>query len=175
MCLSIAFGLSIDSIRRGFAAFQSNPQDNPGRCNEFSVNGARVFVDFAHNPHSIAAVSETMRNIPAKRRILMLGHAGDRSDLDIRELTAGALTLSPQHVIIAELPDYLRGRESGEISEIIRQECLANDLQPQQLVFSENPLQGTQDALDLLQPDDLALLLVFSHREEVIELLSKQC
>jgi UDP-N-acetylmuramyl tripeptide synthase len=175
MCLAIAFGLPIDSIRKGFAAFHNSPQDNPGRCNEFAVKGARVFVDFAHNPHSIAAVSGTMKNLPAKRRILMLGHAGDRSDQDIRELTAGALTLSPEYVIIAELPDHLRGRKSGEVSEIIRQECLRCALQEQQLIFSENPLAGVREALNLLQSEDLALLLVFSQRDQVIELLSRQC
>jgi UDP-N-acetylmuramyl tripeptide synthase len=158
-------------VREGLAAFHNSPQDNPGRCNEFSVDGARIFVDFAHNPHSIAAVSQTMRNLPAKRRILMLGHAGDRSDQDICELTAGAIKLSPDHVIITEVPDYLRGRQSGEVSEIIRQECLRLGLREQQLSFSEDPLAGTRCALELVEPGDLALLLVFSHRDEVIELL----
>lgn len=171
MCLSISFQLPVDSVRVGLAAFHNSPQDNPGRCNEFAVNGARIFVDFAHNPHSIAAVSQTMKNLPARRRILMLGHAGDRSDGEICELTAGALELSPDHVIITEVPDYLRGRESGEVSAVIRQECLRQGLQEQQLSFSENPLAGTLRALQCSDPGDLALLLVFSHRDEVIELL----
>jgi cyanophycin synthetase len=173
MCLANALGLTMADICKGFASFHSSPQDNPGRCNEFAIRGARVFVDFAHNPHSIAAVSDTMRNLPAKRRILMLGHAGDRSDEEIRELTAGALTLSPEYVIISELPDYLRGRESGEVSEIIRQECLRHGLPEQQILLGDTPLIGAHKALDVLQAGDLALLLVFSHRDEVIALLSE--
>jgi len=58
MCLCIAFNLSVDAVREGLGKFHNNPEDNPGRCNEFEVNGARVFVDFAHNPHSI--VRETV-------------------------------------------------------------------------------------------------------------------
>jgi UDP-N-acetylmuramyl tripeptide synthase len=171
MCLCIAFSLPVESICEGFSAFHSNPADNPGRCNEFVVGGARIFADFAHNPHSIDAVAATMSKLPAKRRLLMLGHAGDRSDEDIRALTAGAFGLSPDHVIIAELPDYLRGRESGEISELIRDECLRLGLQEDQLSFVENPLAGAHRALELVEPGDLALLLVLSHRPEVIELL----
>ena len=172
MCLALSFDLPLTSVRAGFTSFSNNPKDNPGRCNEFAIDGARVFVDFAHNPHSIAAVSGTMKNLEAKRRILMLGHAGDRSDSEICELAAGALSLSPEYVIISELPDYLRGREDGEVSEVIRRECLRQGLQEQQLICVENPLLGTREALALLQPGDLALLLVLSHRDEVIELLS---
>ena len=174
MCLSIGFDLPVAAVREGFAAFQSDPADNPGRCNEFQVNGAQVFIDFAHNPHSIAAVADTMRILPARRRLLMLGHAGDRSDADIRGLTAGAFGLSPDHVIIAELPDYLRGRESGEVSAIIRDECLKQGLLEGQMSFCENPLAGAQRALDLIEPGDLALLLVLSDRPAVIELLESQ-
>jgi cyanophycin synthetase len=174
MCLCLAFNLSVDAVRDGLASFHNSPQDNPGRCNEFVVNGARVFVDFAHNPHSIAAVASTMNKVPARRRLLMIGHAGDRTDKDIRDLTAGAFALQPDHVIITELPDYLRGRESGEVSEVIRQECLDRGLNDEQISLAENPLAGAAIALALLTPGDLALLLVHSHRDEIIELIQSR-
>lgn len=172
MCLCIAFDLPLDAVRMGFRQFHNSPTDNPGRCNEFEIGGAQVFVDFAHNPHSIAAVANTMKNIPAKRRFLMLGHAGDRRDEEICGLTAGAFDLDPDHVVITELPDYLRGRESGEVSSVIQQECLRQGLSDQQMSLSANPLHGTQCVLSLLQAGDLALLLVHSQRDEIIELLS---
>ncbi|MBE9537488.1 MAG: Mur ligase, partial [Proteobacteria bacterium] len=172
MCLCIAFNLSMEAVREGLGTFRNSPEDNPGRCNEFEVNGARVFVDFAHNPHSIAAVAATMKNVPARRRLLMIGHGGDRSDEDVQDLTAGAFALRPDHVVITELPEYLRGRESGEVSEVIRQACLGGGMEKEQLSFSENPLAGARRALEILRPGDLALLLVHSNRDEVIELLS---
>ena len=174
MCLCLTFGLSLDHVREGFTGFHSSPEDNPGRCNEFVVNDARLFVDFAHNPHSVAAVAATMKMLPAQHRILMLGHAGDRSDAEIRGLTEGAFDLSPDHVIIAELPDYLRGRDSGEVSAVIRDHCLHLGLTPAQLSLCENPIAGTQRALELIQPGDLALLLVLSDRPAVITLLEEQ-
>ncbi|MEH6587136.1 MAG: Mur ligase family protein [Halioglobus sp.] len=171
MCLAYAMGLPYEAIRLGLASFSNNTQDNPGRCNEFEVGGARVFVDFAHNPHSIEAVAETMRCLPAKRRLLMLGHAGDRSDDEIRALTLGAMSLSPDQVVIAELPDYLRGRELGEVSEVIRRTCLASGLTNAKLNLCANPLEGAAVALDWLEKDDLALLLVLSDRPAVIDLI----
>ncbi len=172
MCLCIAFKLPAEAVRKGLSHFHSSPEDNPGRCNEFEVKGARVFVDFAHNPHSIAAVAATMKNLPAKRRLLMIGHAGDRSGEEISALTTGAFALHPDHVVVVELPDYLRGRQSGEVSELIRQQCLRSGLQQQQMSFCSDPLQGTARALELLAPGDLALLLVHSHRDQVIDLIS---
>ncbi|MEP0204005.1 MAG: Mur ligase family protein [Halioglobus sp.] len=174
MCLSYAMGLPYEAIRLGLASFSSNTQDNPGRCNEFAVSGARVFVDFAHNPHSIEAVADTMRSIPAKRRLLMLGHAGDRSDDDIRNLTLGAMPLSPDQVVIVELPDYLRGRESGDVSELIRRTCLESGLGDAQLNLCADPLAGAAAALDWLEEGDLALLLVLSDRSDVIDLIESR-
>ena len=86
-------------------------------------------------------------------------------------MTAGAFALQPNHVVINELPDYLRGRESGEVSEVIRQECLERGLNDEQMSLAQNPLAGVGVALALLEPGDLALLLVHSHRDEIIELL----
>ncbi len=171
ICLSQALGLSLDDARAGLANFQSNPDDNPGRCNEFDVRGARVFVDFAHNPHSIAAVADTMKNLPARRRLLMLGHAGDRSDEDIRGLTAGAFTLNPDRVVICEVPEYLRGRDVGEVSAVIRAECLQQGLPQDSFSLADDPLSGAGQALDWLEPGDLALLLVYSQRDEIVDLL----
>ena len=118
-CVTRAMGIQDSAIRAGLAGFQNDPTDNPGRLNTFSIGGAQLFVDFAHNPHSIAAVAQTLLSIPAKRRIVMLSHAGDRSDQDIRQVTEIALGLDPEVVVAAELPQYLRGREPGEVTELM--------------------------------------------------------
>lgn len=173
ICLSRAMGLGYDAIRAGLSGFRNDPLDNPGRCNEFSVKGARVFVDFAHNPHSISAVTEAMGAIPAKRRFVLLGHAGDRSDQDIRDVTKSAFALDPDYVVAAENPDYLRGRELGEITDLIRGECLAHGLAAERIMKADTPSQGVAMVLDLLRPGDLALLLVLSERDKVFAMLEQ--
>jgi UDP-N-acetylmuramyl tripeptide synthase len=171
-CVSRAMDIEVDIIRSGLANFQSNPKDNPGRCNEFEVNGARVFVDFAHNPHSISAVVNTMAAIPAKRRFVMLSHAGDRSDKDIQDVTLTALSLNPDYVVATELPNYLRGRELGEIPLLIKNACLEQGLHRDRILNASSPSSAVRQILNLLEPEDLALLLVLSERDEIFEMLT---
>ncbi len=172
VCLGRALGLDFAPMARALAAFRNDPADNPGRCNEFAHNGARVFVDFAHNPHSIAAVTGALAALPAKRRFIMVAHAGDRSDQDIRDLARGAVAFGPDFVVIAELPDYLRGREPGEVSRLLRDECLARGFAPEQLLAATSPADGAAQILARVAPGDMALLLVHSERDKIFNMLS---
>jgi UDP-N-acetylmuramyl tripeptide synthase len=159
------------AIAAGLSNFKPDQKDNPGRSNEFTHNGARVFVDFAHNPHSIAAVCDAMFAIPAKRRFIMLSHAGDRSDQDIHDVTLTALRFKPDIVVAVEIEHYLRGRELGEIPPLIKRAAVDAGLKPDQVRFAESPKVGARFIMDQLQPDDLALLLVLAERDEVFQLL----
>ena len=173
ICISRALGLNNDAIHTGLSQFKSNPKDNPGRCNEFSVNGARVFVDFAHNPHSISAVAETMASIPAKKRFVLMGIGGDRSDQDIRNATNSALSLHPDYLVVVELPQYLRGRKLGDVSRIIKEQGYDFGLNTEQVITAGSPVEGTAEVLRKLQPGDLALLLVLADREQVFRLIEQ--
>lgn len=171
LCVGKAMTLSDDAIRAGLSGFKPDSKDNPGRCNEFAHNGARVFVDFAHNPHSIAAVCDAMSAIPAKRRFIMLSHAGDRSDQDIQDVTLTALRLNPDVVVAVEMESYLRGREVGEIPSLIKQAAVGAGFKSDQVLFAGSPAQAARMILAQLQPGDLALLLVLAERDEVFQLL----
>ncbi|MGB8812314.1 MAG: Mur ligase family protein [Paracoccaceae bacterium] len=174
ICLSCALGIDIPSVTKGLAGFQSDSVDNPGRCNEFAYNGARVFVDFAHNPHSIAAVTSALNALPANRRFVMISHAGDRSDQDIHDLTAGAFALRPDIVIAAELAGYLRGRQPGEIPQLIRETCEALGMPAGDILLAASPSDGAAKIIRMLEPGDLALLLVHSEREQIFKMLRSQ-
>lgn len=171
LCLSRIMGIEDEAIRQGLKNFTSSPQDNPGRCNEFEVNGARVFIDFAHNPHSISALTQALSGIPAKRKFIMLSHAGDRSDEDIRDATKCALALKPDMVVAVELEDYLRGRELGEVSALIKEQCHSQGFSPDQILLEQSPSKGAALILSRLRPGDLALLLVLSERDAVFKML----
>ncbi|WP_281973122.1 Mur ligase family protein [Ruegeria faecimaris] len=171
LCLALALDLPVQAARDGLAGFKPDAKDNPGRCNEFRYNGARVFVDFAHNPHSISAVCDALSSLPAKRRFIMLSHAGDRSDQDIRDVTATALNFQPNVVVATELEGYLRGRDSGEISDLIEKTALEHGYGAEQILRAASPTQAASMILEKLQPDDIALLLVLSDRDAVLAML----
>lgn len=167
-----ALGLPDAAIRDTLATFRSDAKDNPGRANEFSVKGARVFVDFAHNPHSIAAVTSALAALPAKRRLVLLMHAGDRSDDEIRALVEGAFALRPDHVVIAENSKYLRGRQPGAIPALMRAAAISLGCAADRVMLCETPVAGARAIINQVQPGDLALLLVHADRQEIFDMLS---
>ncbi|MFZ1661970.1 MAG: Mur ligase family protein [Paracoccaceae bacterium] len=167
-------GIPDAAIREVLASFRSDAKDNPGRANEFAVNGARVFVDFAHNPHSIAAVTSALAAVPAKRRFILLSHAGDRSDDDITGLVKGAFALGPNYVVAAENPKYLRGRALGELPALMRAVSLGQGLPADHILMATSPFDGARQIIERLEPGDLALLLVHDDRQKIFDLLASQ-
>lgn len=172
ICASTALGIPSSVIQAGLYAFVSDPKNNPGRFNEFTYNGAKVIVDFAHNPHSIAAVCDATAKMPADRRFLMLSQPGDHADQVIDEVTRTALEFRPDQVVIAEIADYLRGRKLGETPALINAFAIAAGFVGDQITQVKSPSEGARSILQQLKPNDLALLLVLSDRSAVFDLLT---
>ena len=83
-------------------------------------------------------------------------------------------SIHPDHVVIVELEQYLRGRKVGEVPEIMKQACLDSGLTENQLSFTDSPMLGVKLALEQMQTDDLGLFLVLSERDEVIAYVNEQ-
>jgi hypothetical protein len=79
--------------------------------------------------------------------------------------------IEPDGVVITELESYLRGRQPGEVSAIMKRACLENGLAPAQIHIADSPLAGVRFALEQMRSGDLGLFLVLSQRDKVVELL----
>ncbi|MDH3616504.1 MAG: Mur ligase family protein, partial [Gammaproteobacteria bacterium] len=73
--LTWCLGVSLADIRTGLTTMVQD--ENPGRCNIYDLDGRKVLVDFAHNPAAMSALFDMARAIPATRRALCFGQAGD--------------------------------------------------------------------------------------------------
>jgi UDP-N-acetylmuramyl tripeptide synthase len=167
-----AMGFTDAEISDGLQRFHSDESDNPGRMNIFDLeNSGRVIVDFAHNAHGVAAVVDTARRMPARRKWALFGSAGDRSDAEIAAIADGICAIDPDRVVITELESYLRGREPGEVSAIMRRACLEQGLAQSQIHIADSPLAGVRYALEHMQAGDLGLFLVLSERDQVVDYL----
>lgn len=173
MSACAALNIPKEAIQSGLSGFVSDPSDNPGRFNEFDFNGARIFVDYAHNPHAIAAVCDTLAQIPAKRRFFMISQPGDRTDQDIIAATMAGLKFQPDHIVVAEIADYLRGRELNETPDIIGKAALSDGVKPEHIAYASSPSEGTEIILQQIEQGDLVLLLALSDRERVFDLLTR--
>jgi len=166
-------GVAVSAMRQGLAGFESSPAANPGRANRWQIGGLTAIVDFAHNPHGLEALAQMAAAIPATRRGIVIGQAGDRSDDDIRAFARAAWAMRPQHAFIKEMDSYRRGREPGVIPALLAAEFIACGATSAQLSQHATELAAVREALAWGAPGDLLLLTSHSERDAVIALLEQ--
>ncbi|MGM0914672.1 MAG: cyanophycin synthetase [Pseudomonadota bacterium] len=113
-----ALGLSIADIQRGLQTFHPTPGQNPGRTNLIDANGMKVLIDYGHNVPALAALSELVACIPARRRISVASAPGNRRDEDL--FTLGTL-LARMHDALFIYETDARGRASGDTARLLRE------------------------------------------------------
>jgi len=164
-----ALGLSTEAVRRGLQTFAGSPDVNPGRGHLFEIGGVRVFVDFAHNPRGMRAIVDLMQAFPAKRRLIVLGQAGDRDDASIRDLVRAACALAPDQVIVKEMLSYLRGRAEGEIPALITTTLLDTGMPAARISQAPDEIAALRQALAWARPGDLVVIPVHASRDDVVQ------
>lgn len=155
--LTSSLGIPLADVERGLLTMTQ--ADNPGRCNVYDAGGVRLLVDFAHNPAAMQSLFDMATALPAERRILLFGQAGDRPDGLIRELARAAHAIEPDAIVVSELAQYHRGREHGEVFEVIRDELLRCGMSSEDIYHRESELSSLNFALDWAQSGDLIILL----------------
>lgn len=163
--LTWCLGVSPDDIRVGLTTMQQD--ENPGRCNIYELDGFKVLIDFAHNPAAMGALFDMARAIPAERRALCFGQAGDRPDDLIRELARDAWAIGLDRVFVSELADYHRGRGHGDVFAIISDELKKQGAVDEQIRHNEEELETLEEALSWAQPGDLVIMLALGGAKPV--------
>lgn len=164
-----ALSLPATAIADGLRGFH----DNPGRLHSFDLGGVRVLVDFAHNPHGLAALIATVRVLRPVRWLLTLGQAGDRGDEDLRGLVHTAAAANPDRILVKELRKYLRGRAVGEIPRILLAELAAAGFPAERVGTADSEMDSVRQALRWARPGDLLLLLTVAERSAVLSYLTR--
>ena len=113
---AFAQGVPIEAIRAALTTFRASVHQTPGRMNLFNLGHYHALVDYAHNAASYEALGSFVQNWPGER-IGVIGGPGDRRDEDFIEL--GKLSARIFDRIIIKEDDDLRGRPSGQASELI--------------------------------------------------------
>jgi len=151
-------GISLDNIRNGLRTFTADFFQTPGRLNFYHQHPFRVLLDYAHNPHGMTAMARMIREMNVLgRRIGVVSAPGDRRDDDIREL--GRAAAPAFDLILLREDDNHRGREPGEVGELLRQGLLAAGFPAERIapeVYAEEA--AVQSALETAQPGDLVVL-----------------
>lgn len=169
--LTDRLGTTLEHIRTGLLTMTQD--DNPGRSNVYPVNDFHVLVDFAHNPAAFSALFDMARALPAKRRLLSFGQAGDRPDDLIRELAQGAWAIGLDVVIVSELAAYHRGREYGDVFEIIKDELVKCGTDVSNIWHFDEELESLDAALEWADEGDLVIMLALGGSKPIQERLAE--
>ena len=169
----LALGLDPALMASTLRRFGSDLEDNPGRANLVELGGIRILLDFAHNPHGMAALVEVARTVPAQRRLLLVGQAGDRGDEAIRALARAAWPLKPDRVVVKDMETYLRGRTPGEVPGLLADEFLQLGLPSGALSRVGPEIEAVRMALEWARAGDLLVLAVHENRRAVLNLFDR--
>ena len=169
--LTWCLGVSPETIASGLKTMRQD--ENPGRCNIYDLNGFKVLVDFAHNPAAMSALFDMARAIPAERRLLCFGQAGDRTEELIRELARDAWAIGLDQVIVSELAKYYRGRGPGEVFAIISDELKKQGASDEQIRHNDEELETFEEALSWARPGDLIIMLALGGAKPIQDRLKE--
>lgn len=170
--LASVLGISAHAIREALKHFGASASDNPGRLMLREFGGITVVMDYAHNPDGMASLSQTAASLPAQRRLLLFGQAGDREDAQLIELARAAWTTQPfDHVIVKEMPAMLRGRAEGAVSSVLVNALIDAGAPPEAIAVAPNELEGVRAAFEWALPGDLLVLGVHTDRKVVLALV----
>ncbi|MFL6246673.1 MAG: cyanophycin synthetase [Thermoanaerobaculia bacterium] len=149
--------IHVTDIISGLQSFFQSATTTPGRLNFVDFDGFRVMIDYAHNPHGLAAMSELARSLRRNRLVCVLGLPGDRRDEDIRE-AARIVGENFDRVILRDDFD-LRGRQPGEVAGVLREGLIAGGLDASKIAHRHAELDAIGLAVSEAVPGDLIVYI----------------
>ena len=151
---AFAQGVDIELIRRGVRTFTTSTEQTPGRMNLFDLGEYHVLVDYAHNPHGYQAVGDFVSNWQGKK-IGVVGAPGDRRDEDF--ILLGEIAAQNFDRILIKEDRDLRGRESGEVADLIAKGiCQRKPSTMYEVVLQE--IEAIDQALNSAKTGDLVVI-----------------
>ncbi|MDN5893115.1 MAG: cyanophycin synthetase [Nocardioides sp.] len=176
---AFAAGAPLHDIRQGLRTFSTNYYLSPGRLNEVEVNGVNVIVDYCHNAPGMRALGDFVdrvgdslaHDLARPSRIGVIATAGDRRDEDMREL--GEVAAQHFDVVIVREDQALRGRERGEIAELVTEgvrRAMEDGARCRQVETILEEIDALRHAMSRANRGDLVVLCVDKHPQVMAEL-----
>jgi UDP-N-acetylmuramyl tripeptide synthase len=112
--------------------------------------------------------------MPAKRRLVILGQAGNRGDEQLRALARAAWGVIPfDRVIIKEMSTMLRGRQPGEIPAILTDELSRLGVPSDRVEVAPSELEAVHRAFAWARAGDLLVCPVHIEKKGVLAWLKQ--
>ena len=162
----LAIGLPERAVVRGLKTFVLDPVRNPGRTNLFGVDGRIVVIDYAHNEAGMIGLAEVLDGLRREGREVWLAicTAGDRTDRILHAFAFRA-AVGSDHLAVAELLHYLRGRSRADIVERLREG--AREAGVEDVPSYDDELVALQTMLELAAEGDVVGVTALGMRPEI--------
>ena len=147
-------GVDIEIIRQGVRTFNPGAKQTPGRMNLFEMPNFSVLVDYAHNPAGYEAVGGFVKNWQGDR-LGVVGGPGDRRDEDL--ILLGKIAAQIFNYIIVKEDDDTRGRERGEVADLIVKGILEENPQARHDVILDE-VEAIKTGLSKVNKDGLVVI-----------------
>ncbi len=130
-------GIESEIIREALRDFMPDFEHTPGRLNLIHFSDFSCILDYAHNPHGIAALGSFIKEIEASEKVGIITSPGDRRNEDILE--TGRISAEIFDKIIIRLDEDTRGRKAAEIIDLLHKGILSsrNKKIPLEVITSE--------------------------------------
>jgi len=168
---AFALNLKIKDIEKGLESFYINEHQNPGRFNVFDVGDFKVIVDYAHNVASYKSMADALRKIPCSKLVGIIGLPGDRNDEIVREVGFIAGQVFDEIVIKEDID--LRGRQRGEIAQLLEQGVMSAGFSERKLRIILNELDALKSCMTKAQPRDV-IVIFYERFDPILDLIKQE-
>lgn len=169
---ALAIGLPEGAVVKGLRTFVLDAERNPGRANLFELDGRVLVIDYAHNDAGMAGLIEICRGLRRSRGEIwiVLCAAGDRTDKILHDFAYRAAR-GADHIAVAELLRYLRGREREGVIERLTDG--ARDGGATEVDVYADELSGLRASLARSRRGDVIAVTALGMRPEIFAWLSE--
>lgn len=156
--------VSVEDIRTGLSSFNTNFSLSPGRMNIEYVKGARVIIDYGHNPEALKAQIQLIEGLHKDqnnvgRKAIVFGMPGDRPDTTIQK--AAAIVANHYDRYFLKEDWSLRGRKPGEVVALIAKTLVEQGVSKDaiEIFFGDKTeLDAVTALFEWLKLNDLAII-----------------
>jgi cyanophycin synthetase len=155
--MAFSMGIKLETIRQGLRTFDTTFYQAPGRTNVYDEHPFKVILDYGHNAHAVAAMTELAGRLDVTgERIVVLAGPGDRRDEDIRAIAQTVAGHFDHYYCRRD--DSLRGRDGDEVPRILSDTLRASGVRDEQISVIPEEVRSVDAALRRARTGDLLLI-----------------
>jgi cyanophycin synthetase len=155
---ALADDVQLEYIRQAMRTFTSSFYQTPGRFNLLEFQGRRIIMDYCHNIAGLESMADFVRRLGPERSVAVISIPGDRLDTDISAF--GRLAGQTFDALVLREDVNPRGRERGEIAELLRLAAIEGGLSDDSIVTVLDETEAVREALNRSSKDQLIVLMV---------------